>query len=239
VGTGGISASLFNALARGVDMKIVADFSRMTPGHGFGAFLVRKDFEMPSIASLRGQRVGFNNPGAPCHYMVGRMLESGGLTVNDVEVVNMPFNTIPGALAKREVDGVCAAEPWVTNTLRTGDGRLVMTYDDLLPNMQVSVIMISNQMAADRPFVERFLAAFLRAVPESREKSPEVLESVARATGLDVATLRETIWTDLDGDGRVNVDSIKDQQDFFLRAGLVQTPVDIDRYVDLTYLPRR
>jgi hypothetical protein len=62
---------------------------------------------------------------------------------------------------------------------------------------------------------------------------------VARATGLDVATLRDTIWTDLDGDGHVNVDSIKDQQDFFIRAGLVQTPVDIDRYVDLTYLPRR
>jgi len=236
---GGISASLFNAFARGVDVKIVSDFSRMSRGHGFGAFLARHDVELPTLASIRGKRVGFNNPGSPCHYMVGKMLEANGLTIADVETVYLPFNTLPGAFAKREIDAACAAEPWVANTLRAGDARLVLTYDELLPDMQVSVIMISNQLAAERAVAERFLAAFLRAAPEGKEKLPSTLEAVSRHTGLEVSVLRETIWTDVDDGGRVNVESIKDQLDFFTRAGLIQGTVEIDRIVDLSYLPRR
>jgi ABC-type nitrate/sulfonate/bicarbonate transport system substrate-binding protein len=171
--------------------------------------------------------------------MVGKMLESAGMSVADVQVVNMPFQTIPGAFAKQEIDAACAAEPWVANTIRAGDARLVLTFDEIVPDMEVSVIMISNQLAADRPVVERFLAALLQGAELGRQKTPEVLEVVSRHTGLDVNVLRETIWTDMAADGRVNVDSMKDQLDFFSRAGLVQGTVDIDRFVDLSYLPRR
>jgi NitT/TauT family transport system substrate-binding protein len=171
--------------------------------------------------------------------MVGKMLESVGLAVADVELVNLPFPTVPGAMAKKEIEAACAAEPWVTNTVRAGDARLVLTYDEIVPDMQTSVIMVSNRLAAERPVTERFIAAFLRAAPEGKEKSPETLEIVARHTGITVDVLRDTFWTDVDSGGRINVDSIKDQLDFFTRAGAVQGSVDLDRIIDQSYLPRR
>jgi len=237
-GLGGISASLFNALARGMDAKIVSDFSRMSPGHGFGGLVVRNDVEYTGIPSIKGKHVGFNNPGSPCHYMVGKMLESAGLTLADVQTSYIPFPTIPGAMAKKEIDGACAAEPWVANTVHAGDARLVLTYDEIVPNMQTSTVMVSTKMLGDRPLTERFLKAFLRAAPDAKEKSPEVLEIVSRYTGLAVDVLKDTYWTDIDNGGRVNVDSIKDQLDFYSRAGLVNGTVDVDRFVDLSYLPR-
>ena len=56
---------------------------------------------------------------------------------------------------------------------------------------------------------------------------------------MEIPVLRDSIWFDIDLGGRVNVDSIKDQLDFFTRAGLVQGSVDVDRLVDQSYLPRR
>jgi NitT/TauT family transport system substrate-binding protein len=236
---GGISASLFNALARGVDAKIVSDFSRMSRGHGFGAYVARNGVDLPDIQANRGKRVGFNNPGAPCHYMVGKMLESAGMSVADVQVMNMPFPTIPGAMAKQEIDAACAAEPWVANTLKAGDAHLVLTFDEIVPDMEVSVIMISNQLAGERPVVERFLAALLKGADLGRQQTPEVMEVVSKYTKLEVSVLKDTIWTDMSRDGTVNVDSMKDQLDFFRRADLMQGAVDIDHFVDMSYLPRR
>jgi NitT/TauT family transport system substrate-binding protein len=236
---GGTSASLYNALARGVDAKIVSDFSRMSRGHGFGAYVARNGVELPNVQANRGKLVGFNNPGSPCHYMVGKMLESVGMSVADVQVVNMPFPTIPGAMAKQEIDAACAAEPWVLNTIKAGDAYLVLTFDEIVPDMQVSVIMISNRFAAERPVVERFLAALLRGAELGRQQTPEVMEVVSKHTGLDVSVLKDTIWTDMARDGMVNVDSMKDQLDFFRRAGLMQGTVDLDQFVDMSYLPRR
>jgi len=94
-------------------------------------------------------------------------------------------------------------------------------------------------MLGNRPLTERFLAAFLRAAPEAKEKSPAVLDVVSRATGISVDVLQDTYWTDVDNGGQVNVASIKDQLDFFTRAGLVQGTVDVDRFIDMSYLPSR
>ncbi|HZR99284.1 MAG TPA: ABC transporter substrate-binding protein [Chloroflexota bacterium] len=239
VAIGGISASLFNALARGIDAKIVSDFSRMSRGHGFGAYVGRNGVDLPNIEANRGKRVGFNNPGAPCHYMVGKMLESAGLTVADVQVVNMPFQTIPGAMAKQEIDAACAAEPWVANTIKAGDAHLVLTFDEIVPDMEVSVVLISSQLASERPVVERFLAALLKGAELGRQQTPEVMEVVSNYTKLDVGVLKDTIWTDMSRDGTVNEASMKDQLDFFRRAGLMQGQVDLDHFIDMSYLPRR
>jgi NitT/TauT family transport system substrate-binding protein len=209
---GGMSAGLFNALARGVDARIVADFSRMSRGHGFGGLLVRNDVPYTDPTSLRGQRVAVNNPGSPCHYMVGKLLEAAGMAMEDVELV--------------------------ANTVRTGEARLVLTFDEVVPDMQVSVVMASPALLRERLVAERFLAAFLRAASAGREKSPETLEVVSKHTGIEVPVLEQTYWTDVDPQGRVNVASIRDQIAFFTRLGLVQGTVDLERIVDQSYLPR-
>ena len=60
-----------------------------------------------------------------------------------------------------------------------------------------------------------------------------------RGEKLSVVVEDTSLWTDMARDGTVNVDSMKDQLDFFRRAGLMQGTVDLDRYIDMSYLPRR
>src|SRR3954471_15660316 len=43
VGGGAISAGLFNAAARKIELRIVADRSRMAPGYSYVTLMIRKD----------------------------------------------------------------------------------------------------------------------------------------------------------------------------------------------------
>ncbi len=40
---GTVSAALYNAVARGINLKIVADQASMKPGYGYSSLMVRKD----------------------------------------------------------------------------------------------------------------------------------------------------------------------------------------------------
>ena len=43
VGGGTVSAGLYNAVARGINLKIVADQASMKPGYGYSSLMVRRD----------------------------------------------------------------------------------------------------------------------------------------------------------------------------------------------------
>ena len=111
---------------------------------------------------------------------------------------------------------------------------------DIVRGIALFGVMAMNIVTEFRTSIfERFLAALLKGAELGRQQTPEVMDVVAKYTGLEVSVLRDTIWTDMAADGTVNVASLKDQLDFFRRAGLMQGTVDIDRFVDMSYLPRR
>ena len=68
VGGGGPSAGLYNAVARGLGVKIVADKNTATPGRGVQPLIVRKDLiesgRFKSLADLRGLKVSTAAPGS-------------------------------------------------------------------------------------------------------------------------------------------------------------------------------
>src|SRR5436309_8313327 len=62
VGGGAPNAGLFNAVAREVQLFIVADKGSTPPGYGFQAFVIRKDLidsgRVKTIADLKGMKIG-------------------------------------------------------------------------------------------------------------------------------------------------------------------------------------
>ena len=61
VGAGGPSAGLYNAVARGIDIRIVADKSSTPPGRPINFLLVRKDHvdsgRYKTLADLKGMKI--------------------------------------------------------------------------------------------------------------------------------------------------------------------------------------
>src|SRR5512139_2277704 len=67
VGGGTVSAGFYNAVGRGILMKIVADQASIKPGYGYSSLMVRKDLvdsgRYKSFADLKGMKVAIGAPG--------------------------------------------------------------------------------------------------------------------------------------------------------------------------------
>ena len=84
---GGISAGYFNALEKNLPITMVLDRVSSPLGHNL---MLRPDLkdEIKELPQLRGRRIATNGHGAVSTYEVGKLLETAGLTISDVDAVN-------------------------------------------------------------------------------------------------------------------------------------------------------
>ena len=92
-GAGSASAALYNALARGIRIKIVADKASSAPGYGATKILVRKDHiesgRYRAPGDVKGMRVAMNAPG------VGNTV-----TLNALLKARSPFHAGPAIVVR-------------------------------------------------------------------------------------------------------------------------------------------
>jgi len=101
-GAGSASAGLYNAVARGIKIKIVADKASSAPGYGGTKILVRKDQvesgRYKELKDLKGMKLAMNAPGVSNTSTLNTLLTSAGLKYSDVETVDTLFSSGVSAL---------------------------------------------------------------------------------------------------------------------------------------------
>ncbi len=136
VGATGITASLFNMVAGGQKLTIVADKGREQKGYSSSALVMRTDLwnaGAKKLEDLKGKRVGITQTGSTFHYMLGRLLETKGLKLSDVEVVPLgKLSSVMAALQGKQVDAVILNEPNITKMDKAGHGRVVVQVGDVI-----------------------------------------------------------------------------------------------------------
>ena len=114
-GGGGIAAGLFNAVARGTGVKIVADKSTSTPGFATAGLLLRKDLidsgAYKTLADLKGRKIAMAAPGTASTTSTARALATVGLSIKDVELVYLSFPNMVTGLQNKAVDAAFLTEP--------------------------------------------------------------------------------------------------------------------------------
>jgi ABC-type nitrate/sulfonate/bicarbonate transport system substrate-binding protein len=115
---GGSDPSVFNAVQRGVGVKIVAYNIVIGEHDSSSAFVVRKDLvdggQYREPSDLKGRTVGVPPASATPMIFLERWLAKGGLALPDVSTVNLPFADLVPALGNRGVDAAFLAEPFIT-----------------------------------------------------------------------------------------------------------------------------
>jgi NitT/TauT family transport system substrate-binding protein len=95
VGGGSASAGLYNAVARGIRIRIVADKSSSQPGYPGNKLIVRRDLvesgRFAGLRSLKGMKIAMNGAGVSNTSTLNTALTSVGLTYDDVTTVDMAF----------------------------------------------------------------------------------------------------------------------------------------------------
>ncbi len=90
VGATGLTAGLYNSIAQGMKIAVVADKGREWPGYKLTALLVNTEqwkAGVRDLKDLKGKRVGITQIGSTFHYMLGNILEKKGMALADMKVV--------------------------------------------------------------------------------------------------------------------------------------------------------
>jgi len=124
---------------QGVPVKIVY------LGHRDGsALMVRKDSTIYDFRDLRGKRVAVPNRFSNQFLMIFKALKDRGMTLKDIELVEMPPPDMPAALYAKAVDAIISGEPFMGQTELDGYGRVLYQAKELWPNF-ISCVMVANE----------------------------------------------------------------------------------------------
>jgi NitT/TauT family transport system substrate-binding protein len=247
VGATGLTAGLYNIVAGGVRIWIVADKGREWPDHSLSALVVRKDLYDNGIRSLRqlkGRKVGVTQIGSTFHYNVGRYLEKEGMASGDVELV--PLQALPAlndALVARRVDAVATAEPFVSRLESAGAGVTIAETGDTFP-WQIATVMYSGGFARDRARAVAFMKGYVKSSRHyfdavvAKTRGPafdEVVAITSRYTGASPDLIRKG-FPYQDRNGRLMAGDVGRQMAWWHAQNLVKTPVPEKDIVDESFL---
>jgi len=247
VGATGLTAGLFNIVAGGVHIWIVADKGREWPNHNLTALVVRKDLYdggVRSMRDLKGKKIGVTQIGSTFHYNVGRYLEKEGLAAGDIELVALQaLPALNDALTAKRVDAVATAEPFVSRLESTGAGVTLIQTGDVFP-WQIATVLFSDRFARDRAQAVAFMKGYVKAsrhyfdavlTGKTGPAYDEVVAITAKYTGATPDLIRKG-FPYQDRDGRLMPGDVARQLAWWHAHKLVKTPVAEKDIVDESFL---
>jgi NitT/TauT family transport system substrate-binding protein len=245
VSVGSASAGLFNAVAQQAPFRIVADKGQTREGYGFSLLAVRKDLvdsgQVKTFKDLKGKKIALLAKGNIQHYLVGKMAEEVGLTINDVELSFLGAPNQVTAFETKAIDAAYAVEPWVARFTERGVAVRFRTPDQVkgLGPVQVGVIIYSGKFINERrPVAQRWMNAYLKAAElfhKNGTKDPEIAAILEKYTKVPAKVIQTAIPPYQDPNGRVLRDNLAEQAQWFASNGM-QQKVSIENALDLSFL---
>lgn len=250
-GAGAASAGLYNAVNRGLKLKMVADKGTNVAGYSYKALMVRKDLiesgAFKSLADLKGKKVAVIANGAADESVMNQALKKAGLKDDDIEKVFLPFPQHLTAFTNKAIDASISAEPSITAMVRNNVAVRFVGIDDFYPIQQTAMLLINGKFAEDRKTVTAFLKAYLRGVRDYATSLKDgkiagpgaeaMIKDIAEMTGIkDASLLHQMVPVFIDPDGQVNRASIETDLAYFKSRGLVASDISAEGVVDMSFV---
>ena len=139
---GGVSANLFNGAAQGLPIKVAFDSTSTPINH---SLMLRTDLKdkIKSIGDMKGRTLAVNAPNSIALYEVTRILETGGLTLKDVDLKVIPFAQMAVAFETKAIDAGLEITPFTALLPKQG---LAVAWIDSDTVVKPSPVMISGSM---------------------------------------------------------------------------------------------
>lgn len=228
IGIGG-DVPTITPLAAGQKNKIIAQGGK---GDKIQAIVVGNDSGITDPKQLKGKKIGIT-VGSSAHHMLYSILEKNGMTLNDVQIVNLTAGDAETALLQKQVDAVAFWEPNVTFLLDkkagkflvdqtgcpNGGGPIFVTEKYVTDNPEVVKIFLqeyakaAKYIKAHQEEVAPGLAAHYHCTPEQMVKILDEYEYPVKITEEDIAGLEATAQ-------------------FMKTIGIIKKDINIKDYID-------
>jgi NitT/TauT family transport system substrate-binding protein len=241
---GGVSAGYFNALEKNLPIIITVDRVSTPNGH---KIMIRPDPKdtVKSVKDLKGKVISSNAPGSISTYEVGKMLETAGLSLSDVQIKIIPFGQQAVALKNKAVDAVLAIPPFTYSLLDNNLAVTLASADELVKPtpFTIAVHLLNTDWAKSRQDVLRkFYVAMTKGIRaycdgyhdgSVRKELIDLLVSSKNETRPEL--LNKYPWPARNLDGKLNAESLLDIQDWYVKNKFVTAKLPIEKLVDYSY----
>jgi len=246
VSGGSPAASIYNAVRQGVPLRIVADKGSTLPGHGYFAFMVRKDLadKIKTPADLRGRTLAATGylAGSSNEVTIHHLLAPAGVKESEVHIVAMSFPDIVSALGSGAVDAAPLIEPLVTIAVDKGFAVVWKRADEVYPSQQYAALIYGPGITKRPDVATRFMIAYLKGARFYNDaltgKVPrnDLIAILTKDTTVKNAALYDKMkLPGIDPNGRLNEAGMSEDMKFFVAEGRMKEMVDIKKVVDTQY----
>ena len=236
---GGVSASFFNSIAQKMPLRYFVNRAQAPVWH---SIVIRKELadKVKSVKDLKGLRIATTAVGGLSEYELGKTLESAGLSLDDVDTRPLAMPNSVVAIQTGGVDAAVLVPPFDQAAIKAGGVHLVYADEAVKPRMEVSGLFYNTDWAAKNvDLLDRFSVAYIRGArcyQEAAHDGPnrdELINYFLKYSPVqDRAVFADTRWPDVNPDGRVMIDSLLDQQDFYARRGYLKEKMPASAMVD-------
>ena len=180
--------------AEGVGIKAVA------LGHKDGNVIIVSN-EVKDGADLKGRTIAIPHRQSSHNILVNDALAKNGLTIDDINVVELAPTEMPSALASGQIDGYCVAEPFGAMGVNLGVGKVLFSSEELWEESLCCGLVLTDKFIDERhddakSFVESYKAA---GNALDKEKAKEVAKQYLNQTDEVLDTSLQWIsYNDLD-----------------------------------------
>lgn len=236
-------AAAMGAVIQGLDLKIIAE-NVMTVAEFTWFSKLDSKFKKPS--DMKGAKVGFNNPRSTSVPLLGMMLESGGLSMDDIEMVRTGgFGESLTALEIGTIDVTPMTDP-LWSRYKGKYTEIAKASDVLPPLSNVVGVTLDSINDEQKEFVRGVIRARRKAVDYMAANPQESAEIVAKHYNIDLEVAQSVLDNLLNsktegipywGTGQIHYPGldrmIKAQQS----VGAITGEVDLEAAIDTQYLP--
>jgi NitT/TauT family transport system substrate-binding protein len=242
----GDGTSVIPAVSQGIPVVYTSTIYGQFPSIVFA----KPDSGIKSAADLKGRKIGIPGKYGSSWIMLQALLQSAGLTPDDVEIIEFPEYTQAAALQQGVVDaatGFANNEP--IQLRKAGIEPVILTVGDIVPLPGPGLVTGRGTLETKRDALAAFTLVTLNAMDEIAADPQKGLDAtfaavpdLAQDKDLQAAILDATIatWKNPRSGaayGTIDRDAWQQSVDFMGTIGLVPNPVTVDQLVDDSLLP--
>jgi NitT/TauT family transport system substrate-binding protein len=245
VGATGLTAGLYNSVAQGMKIMVVADKGREWPGYKLTALIVDTEqwkAGVRDLKDLKGKRVGITQIGSTFHYILGNLLEKKGLSLNDVKVV--PLGSVASmrdTVVSHQIESAFLVQPHVAPLEKAQTAKVLLWVGDQLP-YQIAAIFYGEKFLKNRALAVSFMKGYIRSCRYyfdqglSKKEGPghqEILSLISKYTDEKPEAVALALPYN-DRNGELYAEDIQKQLDWYFKHGLVSKKMSASELVDLS-----
>jgi ABC-type nitrate/sulfonate/bicarbonate transport system substrate-binding protein len=206
--------------------------------------VVRKDdTSIKSPADLKGKRVSVSTAGSLTYWLVSETSRQQGWGPNGINIAPMGVAAPQiAALKRKDIDGMVTDISTALDLERSGDGRILMRFGDLVKDFHIHVIFATNKDIAEKPDALRnFLKGWFETIHFMRANKAESVDIAKDVIGKDAditARTYDMLMPMFSDDGRFDPKALAVLAKSYVELNVLPTEPDPKELIDDRFLPR-